>query len=332
MKILWRIAVNTLIGLFLIWIWLKFVNLGEIGQILSKIELQYLGLIFLMMFLSPAIRAVRLKFFLKPVKNLPIKDLIFLNGFATLLNFVIPLRAGEIAKGVYLQQNYDLPLGKAVIWIFLDRFIDFLVILFLISIFSFKIITNLPDNFIFISSLLFIGTLTLTYLFIYKSGFLRKIFQFLSYLLIVGIIKIYFERFLNFLIETFTLLKRKPGEMLLFIFLSVLAYGVDGAIWYYSFLSLGSLQNFGQMYFGQLLSALTYLIPAAPMYVGSAEASGLLILSGILGIKPSLASAMIILLHLLTAVFVIIFGLVSLYLLKLDLGLILKKALKRTEI
>lgn len=329
MKILGRILVNTLIGILLIWIWLKFVNLALIWQILSQVEWRYLGLIFLLMGLAPTIRAVRLKVFLKPVKNLPVKELIFLNGLATLLNFVIPIRAGEIAKGVYLQQEYNLPLSKAVIWIFLDRFIDFLVVLLLIMVFSFKITANLPGNFVVVASLIFGGALILTYLFIHQSKFLKKIFNFLSYLLIVDTIKIYFEQFINFLIETFTLLKRKPGEMLVFIFLSVLAYGADAGIWYFCFLTLGSGQDFFKMYFGQVISALTYLIPAAPGYVGSAEASGLLILSGIFDINTNLASAMTILFHLLTAVFVIIFGLISLYLLKLDLGAILNKTLKR---
>lgn len=330
MKIFWRIIVNTLIGVFLIFVWSKFVDLAEVGQILSKVELKYLGIIFLFMFLSPTIRAIRLKIFLKPIKDLPIKDLIFLNGFASLLNFIIPIRAGEIAKGIYLQQEYDLPLNKAVIWIFLDRFIDFLVVLALIMVFSFKITTNLPNNFVIVPSIIFTLALALTYLFIYKSKYIKKIFKFLSYLLIVDIIKIYFERFLNFLIETFSVLKRKPEEILLFIFLSVLAYAADGAIWYFCFLSLGSFQDFWQMYFGQVMSALTYLIPAAPGYVGSAEASGLLIFSGVFGIEPNLASAMTILFHILIAIFILIFGLVSLYLLKLDLGLILQKAFKKT--
>lgn len=332
MKIFWRILINTLIGIFLIVFWSKFVNLMQIWQILSKVELKYLGLIFLFMFLSPSIRAVRLKFFLKPVKDLQIKDLIFLNSFAALINFIIPIRAGEVAKGVYLHQEYGLPLNKTVVWIFLDRFIDFLVVLGLIVGFLLKFKTRLPANFVLVPELILIIALTVTCLFTYKVNFSKKIFKFMSHLLIVDIIKIYFDRFVNFLIETFRLLKRKPEELLLFIFLSVLAYGADGAIWYFCFLSLGSVQDFWQMYFSQVMSALTYLIPAAPGYVGSAEASGLLIFSGVFGIEPNLASAMTILFHVLTAIFILSFGLISLYLLKLDLGMILKKALNKRKI
>ncbi len=104
-----------------------------------------------------------------------------------------------------------------------------------------------------------------------------------------------------------------------------LAYAADAAIWYFTFLALGINQDFLKMYLGQVLSALTYLIPAAPGYVGSAEASGLLILSGIFRIEPNLASAMIVLFHITSAVFVLFFGLVSIYSLKINLGSLFKR-------
>ena len=111
--------------------------------------------------------------------------------------------------------------------------------------------------------------------------------------------------------------------------ITVLAYAADAAIWYFSFMALGVNMSFLKMYLGQLLSALTYLVPAAPGYVGSAEASGLLILSGVFGIQANLASAMIVLLHITSALFVLIFGLISIYSLKIKVGTLLKRVLKR---
>ena len=127
-----KILLNTVLGLVLIYVWSRFVDLGQISSTLSKVSLIYLGPIFLFMLLSPIIRALRLKIFLSKVKKISLKDLIFLNGVAMMLNFFIPIRAGEIAKGVYLNNRYQLNLGKSVIWIFLDRFVDFLAVLLLI--------------------------------------------------------------------------------------------------------------------------------------------------------------------------------------------------------
>lgn len=325
-----KIFLNTFLGLALIIIWLQFVDIKQIFVTVSKINPFVLAPVFAFMFLSAFLRAFRLRIFLSEIKKIPLKDLFLLNGLAMMLNFFIPVRAGEIAKGVYLNTKYNLPLTRSVAWIFLDRFVDFLVVLILAAGLFFLAPTSLPFSFIIIIIFITIIIVILMYLIIYQATFAKKLFKFLSYLLIEKHIKIYFERFSNFILESFSVLKRHPRDLVAMILITILAYGADAAIWYFTFLALGHGQNFVNMYLGQLLSALTYLIPAAPGYVGSAEASGLLILSGVFGIEINLASSMTVLFHILSAVFVLIFGFIAVFSLKIDLRLIFKKALNRS--
>lgn len=325
-----KIIFNTLIGIILLFIWSRFVDLAQIAVGLSKINLVYLIPVFFFMLLSPAIRAIRLKIFLAEVKKIPLLDLFFLNGAAMMLNFFIPIRAGEIAKGVYLNARYQLNLGKSVIWIFLDRFVDFLAVLLLSAILLTIVPTKLPQTFELTIALIFAVILIITYLAVFQIDFAKKLVNFLIPLFIFKTIKIYFERLSHFILQSFSILNRHPKDLILMIFLTILAYGADAVIWYFTFIAIGADQNFFKMYLGQLLSALSYLVPAAPGYIGSAEASGLLILSGVFGIDFNLASTMTVLFHILSALFVLGFGLISIFFLKLDLGLILKKALKRS--
>lgn len=320
-----KILFNTILGLVLIFAWSRFVDLQQIFTILSKVNLVYLAPVAFFMLVSPVIRAIRLKIFLAEIQKIKLPDLIFLNGAAMVLNFFIPIRAGEIMKGVYLNTHYQLPLGKSVVWIFMDRFVDFLAVLVLTAILFFIVPTALSITFITVITIILILALFLIYLMIFKVAFAKKLFNFLRYFLIVNSIKIYLDRFSNFILESFSILKRHPKDLGLITGITVLAYGADAAVWYFTFMALGANQSFIKMYLGQLLSALTYLVPAAPGYVGSAEASGLLILSGIFGIAPNLASAMTVLFHMISAVFVLIFGLISLYFLKIDLRLVVKK-------
>ena len=322
---LFKIVLNSVLGLILIIIWLQFVNIKEILETISKVKPLSLIPIFFFMFLSPVIRAIRLKIFLNEIKQVPLFPLIFLNGVAMMLNFLIPIRAGEIAKGLYLNTRFGLPLAKSVIWVFLDRFLDFLVVLVLAIGLFFIIPTSLNIMFITVIIIIFIVALILTYLAIFQVDFTRKIVNFLKHILIEKHIKIYFERFSNFILDCFTIFNRHPKDLLLLCILTVLAYAADAFIWYFTFIALGFQQAYLKMYLGQLLSALAYLIPAAPGYVGSAEASGTLILSGVFGVEVNLASAMIVLFHILSALFVLVFGFISVFSLKLDLGLILKK-------
>lgn len=324
-----KILLNSTIGVILIFIWSRFVDLGQIFSILSAINLYYLGPIFCFMLISPIIRALRLKIFLSNTAQIKFQDLIYLNGVAMILNFFIPIRAGEIAKGIFLNTQYKLDLGKAIVWIFLDRFLDFLVVLLLTAVLLGFGNLKLPATFQISVAVVFIVTLLLTYIAVFQVKFARKIIIFIRHLLIEKHIKIYFDKAALFILDAFSILRRSLKDLVIMVGLTILAYIVDAAVWYLTFIAIGFKEDFWKMFLGQLLSALTYLVPAAPGYVGSAEASGLLILSGIFGIAPNLASAMTVLFHILSAIFVIIFGLISIFSLKINLGLILKKALKR---
>lgn len=324
-----KIIFNAILGLVLIYIWFRFVDLDQILQTLSKVSPVSLIPVFIFMLLSPILRAVRLQIFLSEIKKIPLKSLILLNGAALLFNFFIPIRIGEIVKGVYLNREYQLDLGKSILWIFLDRFVDFLAVLLLATVLFFIVPTSLSIMFITVIIVILSLGLGLTYLAIFKPDFSQKIIDFVQPFLIEKHIKIYFVRFSNFILKSFKILDRHPKDLALMILITFLAYGADAAIWYFTFMAVGAPQDYLKMYLGQLLSALTYLIPAAPGYIGSAEASGLLILSGIFGIGTNIASAMIVLFHIASAVFVIVFGLTALFSLKINLGVILNKALKR---
>ncbi len=324
-----KIAFNTVLGIALILIWLRFVDLPQIIATISKVSPIGLLPVFLFMFFSPVIRALRLKVFLNPVKKIKLLDLIFLNGVSQILNFFIPIRAGEIAKGVYLHSEYGLSLGKSIIWIFIDRLVDFLAVLGFAAVLIWAVPNKLSPGFALTVGAIFLAGLLITYLISYQATLSKKLFQIVRIMLLLRPVQNYFGKVSSFFLETFSILKRSPKDMTVIIALTVLAYGADSAIWYFLFWALKVPVSFFSMYLGQLLSALTYLIPAAPGYVGSAEASGLLVLSGVLGFEPNISSAMIVLFHICFALFVIIFGLISIFNLKIDLELILKKALKK---
>jgi uncharacterized protein (TIRG00374 family) len=324
-----KILLNTLLGIVLIFVWSRFVDLNQIFKTISTVKIEYLIPVAFFMLLSPVIRAIRLKIFLSEIKKIALKDLIFLNGVAMMLNFFIPIRAGEIAKGIFLNTNYKIDLKKGVIWIFIDRFVDFLAVLLFTGLLLSLLPHNLGPKFSLVVTFVFLIALFITYISVFQLSFTKRLVRFFRPFLIFKKLQGFFDSITTFVLDSFSILDRHPKDLSLMIVLTILAYGADAGIWYFTFISLGSNQDFLKMFLGQLLSGLTYLIPAAPGYVGSAEASGLLILSGIFSINSNLASAMIVLFHILSALFVLIFGLISLFNLKINLGVILNKALKR---
>ncbi len=323
-KNLLRILINTFLGGVLIYIWSRFVNLGEISTALSGVKLEYLLILVVLFLISGVLRSLRLKILLHEPK-LSFINLIYLNLLAQFLSFMIPIRAGEITKGVYLSRFMHRPFPTTIIWVFIDRFIDFYVVILLIVISLLFIPTNLPPSLITGCEVLLIGMSILAVVIIKNQKFSEKLTNFLIPLFIVNSLKIYFISFIKSILEGFSILDLSLIRWIKIMGVTLLAFIIDGMFWWVIFLALGLDLGILPGILGNALMALTFLIPAAPGYVGSAEASGLAVWTGILGLPTGISSSGTVLFHLVSVVILMVAGLVSLYLLKFDLNLVWRR-------
>lgn len=325
-KILLRILVNTLLGAVLILIWLKLVDLGAVLAALAKVNLFSLLPFVAFFATSGLLRAIRLKLLLKNSK-IQTKNIIFLTYLSQLLSFIIPIRAGEITKGVYLSTQYDIPLPKSVVLILVDRFLDFWLTLCLALIFLLFLPTKLPLSFKPVLFLLVLGLTIMLVLAVFYPSLTKKIAQIIGKLLIFKKLNNLFTRFSEFVTDTIGILNQGLPKISGFLMLTFFALLSDALGWFVFFKAIFEVP-FLTVFLGTLLTSLTYLIPAAPGYIGSAEAAGVAVFGLALGLDKTLVSAATVLNHGLTLICLLIFGLISLYLLKFDVRLIWKR-LKR---
>lgn len=241
---------------------------------------------------------------------------------------MIPLRAGEITKSVYLSNQFEVPFGKTLTWIFIDRFMDFLTYIAVVIAFTTFVATNLPVDFFKLFSVLFVVLLVFLILAVKKSHHLKRLMEHISIIFIFKSLKQKFVSFSVTIIEGFEVLDRHPKELALFIFLSFLAAVSDGFLILVVFRQFMPELSLSQGILGNALNAFTYLIPSAPGYIGSAEVAGLAVFSGVLGINADIASAGTVFAHILTIIVLAVLGTASLYFLKFDLNSVWKK-LKR---
>jgi uncharacterized protein (TIRG00374 family) len=323
-----RILINTAIGAVLIFFWLSLVDLNEILHELQNFNLLYILPFVFFFALAGFFRALRLKFLLRQY-NLPLKNVAFLTYLGQLLSFTIPLRIGELAKGVYLSTEYNLPAAKSVVWIFMDRFIDFWMLLFCALILLIFLPTNLPPNLVLTLSII-LGLFSLAgAMIIFMPDFSRNLAGFVSKLLVIPILRRIFEKVSNFLLESASFLNQGFRRTLLVLAITFFALIADALTWYALTLAIfPKPPEFLLVFLGSLLSMLTYILPAAPGYVGSAEAAGLAVFNLGLGLDRTLVSVVTLLFHALTLICILSFGVLSLYFLKFDLRLVWKK-LKR---
>ncbi|MDD2823504.1 MAG: lysylphosphatidylglycerol synthase transmembrane domain-containing protein [Candidatus Daviesbacteria bacterium] len=323
-SILTKVSVNIGIGLILILVWSRFVDLNEIILKLKSANLIYVLLVFLSIAVSGAIRAARFKKILN-IPTISLKELVFLNYLSQLLSFLIPIRAGEITKGVYLATQHNIAFTKSIIWVLIDRFLDFWMFIVVVAVFLPLVSSNISESLVRLIIIAFVVLTVLLIVSIKSAVYLEKMIAFFLPVLVFPKLKKIFISLSNKIIEGFKILDRSPKEWGSFIILSTLAVISDGFTWYLSFHALNINITFFQAMLGNALAAFTFLVPAAPGYVGSAEAVGLAIFGGILGLDANLSSAATVLFHLITIVTLLTLGISGLFFLKFDLNFVWKK-------
>lgn len=324
-----RVLINTLIGVILIFFWLKFVDFSEIWQNLTQVNGLILIPVIFFLFFANFLRAIRLKILLKQY-HFRLWDLVLLNQLSQFLSFLIPIRAGEITKGMYLSHHTKNSFSKSVVWILIDRFLDFWLILLLAEILLIIIPTNLPMTIIYtLAVLITISTVGFIVLLIFPK-FIQKVSLLIIPLLVFSRLKKIVTQLVDTMIDGSLLLRQGKRHFIIIMSITLLALIVDAIPFYILFSSVsGTNPDSLKIFLGQMLSALTYLIPAAPGYVGSIEASGLAIFTFSLGFEHTLVSTITVLLHALLLIYILIFGLMGLYLLKFDLRSVWKHFQKR---
>lgn len=328
-KILFRLFINTLIGLILIFIWLKIVNFDEIWQTIVKINFFSLFPVIFFLFLANFFRSIRLKMLLTGFK-IRLSQLILVNHLSQLLSFSIPIRAGEITKGVYISSQTGHSFAKSVIWILIDRFLDFWVLIIISVILLLAIPNALPQDIIRILLVMVTGSSVLFIFIVLHPRLIKTLSEKFKVVLVHYKLKNWFTRFVDFILDCSDILRQGVWNFTAIILLTFASLVLDTIPWLILFnIVSGDNFSFASMFLGQQLTALTYLIPAAPGYVGSAEASGLLVFHYTLGYGEVLTSSVTVLLHALTLIYILLFGLIGFYMLKFDLNIVWKMIRKQ---
>lgn len=328
-KTLLRIFINTAIGVVLIYFWFRLININEVLGALGSFNPLLLIPVTVFFILAGILKALRFKLLLSAAVQIPAIRLINLTFLSQLLSFTVPLRIGELAKGVYLSTEYSLHFGKSVVWVFLDRFLDFWAVLALSLIFLLIIPTSLPSSLTGTLLVLVLAASIGVILIVLKPEYFKHIAKLLSHLLIFKTLKNKFQKFSHFIIECFSLLnggwKRTSG----LLSLTIAAAFSEAICWYFILSAFFSDLSIIKVWLGSMLNALTFLIPAAPGYVGSAEAAGLAVFSFGLGMNGTLVSAATVIFHAVSLMAILGTGIWGLYALKFDLKLVWKKILNR---
>jgi uncharacterized protein (TIRG00374 family) len=298
-----KVVLGLLVGIGLLYLVSKFVDIPTTIQVLRQnlatprgIMLGLLsGVAFLCAF---CIRGVRWKLFLNPIGKVSIFKAIQLFLVGIFLNFLLPVRGGEVAKSLMLRRIAGIPVSQSLPTVAMDKALDLVPALFIVAIVPFLGIQMDIKLWLVLGvvSSLLIGLIFFIGLAAWKRTAAIALLQKITSLLPKSIgSKI--AGFATGFVDSLLMGASRPKIFLPAILLTCVAVIFDGLFAMLAFWTIGFPIPFGTAIFGYTVYNMFYILPTPPGQVGSNEAIGLLVFFGLLHLPAHKVTAMFVFSH-----------------------------------
>jgi len=325
-----KVVLGLLIGIGLLFLVARFVNFPATIAILRTNLATPQGILLALLagacfLMAWSVRGIRWKLFLNPVGKVSTFQAIALYQVGVFLNFLLPIRGGEVAKCFMLKRNSDIPVSKSLPTVAMDKALDLMPALFIMAIVPFlgvQMDIKLWLVLWFVSGIL-ISLLVFVLLSAWKRdsaiAFLQKMTG-----LLPNSIGSKVEGFATGFVDSLLAGASQPKIFIPAIMLTLVAVCFDALFAMLAFWTIGYHITFGVALFGYSVYNMFYILPTPPGQVGSNEVVGLLVFGKLLGISSVYVTAMFVFSHPWAAVLMCTTGLICLS----ALGLTITGAMK----
>ncbi|MFH1222536.1 MAG: lysylphosphatidylglycerol synthase transmembrane domain-containing protein [Candidatus Micrarchaeota archaeon] len=282
---------NILISIVLVAALLYYVGIGDVLRDAVKINLDYLLLALIFLFVMDLVMSYRIKVLLDDMKEkMNFIDVLKCHFVGMLAADFTPARAGYFATAAALRLNYKIPSEKAMLSIFGPQIFDFAAKVILgtaamLYLLTYVLKTN-DGWMLFVGAVLLCGIIAVMLLMLFSSRFI-KLFSFAEKIPLVS--KIY-SIMVKMQDNAHHVVKR-AGLLTILIFVSWFAKGLS---WYFVAKAVGITLNVGYpeplfYFFLQPLVTMLEFVPSTTIAgLGLSEGANVLIFS-LFGIAPAQA-------------------------------------------
>lgn len=308
-----RMTVGLLIGAALVLVFLRFINLGAALRRVEDLN-PWVALLSGLVFLSAyAVRALRWRRFLAP-DEVPVRRVVSIYLVAVFLNWALPIQGGELAKSAILRQTNGIPVSRSLGTVSMDKAMDLLPGVALLVAVPFADL-HLSGALWFMLLLASVGFVGLIVVLTFAAWRRDQALAWVSRAVTAALPRRLSERvnpFVAQFIDTMLRLVRQPRLMLIASMYTVVAASLDALFCYLAFRAVGTTIPLGVAFYGYTFYNLAYILPTPPGHVGTNEVVGLLVFSGVFGVRRSAVGAMFLFSHPWTGLLMTTSGLVAL--------------------
>jgi len=306
------LIIGLIVGIILLAAWLYYTPISEIRTQIAKVNYNWVIFASLAYLFAYFLRSLRWRLLLPAQANPGICRTWLYSMAGNLLNYLIPIRAGDFARGWFIKKNYDIPYAKALPSVFVDKVFDTLAILFIIIVLPFTTIELSTAMIILLCLLMlvFIVAFSILVASVWQKEWVIKMLTFI-FSWLPQKAKDRINPAIEIFIEELNIFEHQPLKLILALLLTAFGILMDGTYFYLLFRAFGILYPFAITLFGYTLINLSYAIPQPPAQLGSNEWMMIIIFSIGFGLTKSTASAIMAFGHILTAGLMSLWGIIA---------------------
>jgi uncharacterized protein (TIRG00374 family) len=309
----WRnLIIGLLLGLVLLYVSFRVVDLEAVVDAIRGVDSGLAALAAVFYVAAYFIRSIRWRIILQPVAKIPVGTAfeIFMAGY--FLNYIIPVRAGELAKPLFLRKLRGTPVSQSLPTVFIDKLLDLMSIVLVFLVIPFISVELSGKLLALMSAILGIFIVAVLILILALANqrltvrALRKFFFWMP--------RRFEQRVLTFIelfVEGMGVAKRKKRIMLALFMITAAAVAMDSVYFMTVFRAFSVDIPYLTVLFGYTLIYLSYILPTPPGQIGSNQAVMLLIFGYGLGFDPDVMVAVMVFAHVLTGAIITGVGLLS---------------------
>ncbi|MBO0683678.1 MAG: flippase-like domain-containing protein [Candidatus Dormibacteraeota bacterium] len=310
-----RAGLNTGIGALMLLLLLRSVPAGALAGHLEPRHFEPVVGVLVLTLLSQLVRAGRWMLLLRGVTRVGYREALWVNASTQLLNYAIPVRAGEALRLWWLARRRRVPMAGALGIVVIDHSFDLCGVAVVLSVGAVlsglgvdRMLPSLPGMLVALSlALAMFSAIVLSVVLgprIAGALWVRRMLR-----------PCWHERLSGHATAVRGAAASLGGRrrMAVLAGASAVAVMLDGLAFAMLFMALGLAVPLLSAVVTQVTLLYATLLPSAPGYVGSLEAGGTLLLSSALGLPEATAAGAMVLWHLLAAFMVVALGLVALH-------------------
>ncbi len=280
-----RIALTFVAGLLLLVLALWGVDVSEVRGHIARADVRLLAAGAALYLVSYFVRSLRWRLILRPVTRISVPQAYSMLMAGYFLNYVIPVRAGEVAKSFFLRRLKGIPIATSLPTVFVDKLLEMVSIVFvvlMVPILSIDLGGTLTALVYVLLGLFLVALALLVLAYRKEEATTRLLCALFSWLPRRAYERL--SEWTRLFVRGMGVARQSARSLLPLLTLTAVAVLIDAGYFLLMFRAFSVDVGFTTVLFGYTLLTLSYILPTPPAQIGYNElVIGLIFAGGLAG-------------------------------------------------